>query len=205
VHVAANAPSTLTNTASVWALTDDPTAGNNTTTDVTAVNLPVCSPPVNVALASNLATAVASSTSSGAYPASAVIDGEHKGLNWENGGGWNDSTRDVYPDTLEIVFNNSKTIDEIRVYTLQNDFHNPVEPTPSTLANMYGILDFDVQYWDGAAWQTVTGGTVTGNDRAMRVFTFGRLTTTKIRVLVNNGRAHFSRIVEVEAFGCTAP
>ncbi len=68
----------------------------------------------------------------------------------------------------------------------------------------YGILDFDVQFFDGTNWVTVPGGKVKGNDKAMRVFTFNSITTTKIRVVVNNGRAHFSRIVEVEAFGCAS-
>jgi hypothetical protein len=35
----------------------------------------------------------------------------------------------------------------------------------------------------------------------IRAFTFPAVTTTKIRILVNNARAHFSRIVELEAFG----
>ena len=96
----------------------------------------------------------------------------------------------------------SNTINEIRVYTLQNDYRNPVEPTASTPADVYGILDFDVQYWNGAGWLTVPGGSVTNNDKAMRVFTFADITTTKIRVVINNSRVHFSRITELEAFGC---
>jgi hypothetical protein len=159
----------------------------------------------NVALASNGSTAVASSTASSRnYPASSTIDGEHKGTNWENGGGWNDNTRDVYPDSLEVDFSGSQTLNEIRVYTVQNDFHNPVEPDANTPADVYGLLDFNVQYWDGTTWLTVPGGVVTGNDKAMRVFTFtgAGITTTKIRVVVNNSRVHFSRITELEAFGC---
>jgi hypothetical protein len=69
---------------------------------------------------------------------------------------------------------------------------------------VYGIQDFDVQYLDGANWVTIPGGSVTGNDKAMRVFVFTPVTTSKIRVVVNSGRVYFSRIVEVEAFGCSA-
>ncbi|MCA1593626.1 MAG: hypothetical protein LC754_13440, partial [Acidobacteria bacterium] len=160
---------------------------------------------LNVAQAVNGALAIASSTySSRNYSALSAIDGERAGANWELGGGWNDATRDVWPDSLEVNFNGSKTVDEIRVYTLQNNFKQPVEPTATTPADLYGIRDFDVQYWNGLAWATVPGGSVTNNDKAMRVFTFDNITTTKIRVLVNNGRAHFSRITEVEAFGCPA-
>ena len=40
----------------------------------------------------NGATAAASSTYGSGYPASAAINGDRKGLNWNSGGGWNDAT-----------------------------------------------------------------------------------------------------------------
>lgn len=157
----------------------------------------------NVALATAGSLAVPSSTYiNPGFPASSAIDGEHKGLNWGAGGGWNDNTRDVWPDSLEVDFIGPKTIDEIRVYTVQNDFRNPVEPTVATPADLNGNQDFQVQYWDGAQWVTIPGGNVTGNDKAMRVFTFPLITTTKLRVVITAGRNHFSRITEIEAFGC---
>jgi hypothetical protein len=78
-----------------------------------------------------------------------------------------------------------------------------VEPTPATTCLLYCNRDFDVQYWNGAAWQTVPGGSVTNNNLVMRTFTFPDITTTKIRVVVNAGREHFSRITEVEAIGAS--
>ena len=168
----------------------------NATVDV------VCPVLTNVALG---ATATASSEYvNGGYPASSAIDGEHKGLNWGNGGGWNDGTRDAFPDSLEVSFGGSQTLTQIIVYTLQNDYRNPQEPTLLTPADFYGIEDFDVQYWDGDSWETVTGGNVTGNDKAMRAFAFAPVTTSKIRVVVNKARSNWSRITEVEAFGCSA-
>lgn len=164
-----------------------------------------CSLPslTNHAASANGATVVASSTYvNPGYPASSAIDGEHIGLNWGNNGGWNDGTRDAYPDSLEINFSGTKTINRIAVYTVQNNFSSPVEPTLTTPADIYGIRDFNVEYWNGTAWVAVTGGNVTGNDKAMRVFTFADIATTKIRVVVNNARSNWSRITEVEAFGC---
>ena len=95
----------------------------------TLFQIPV--PRLNVALALNGGIATASSFITGlrSYPPSATIDGERAGANWENGGGWNDATRGVWPDDLEIAFSGSKTIDEIKVYTLQDSFKNPSEPT----------------------------------------------------------------------------
>src|SRR5262249_14782714 len=49
-------------------------------------------PPVrvNVAAAANGATAIGSSTFSGAFPASGAINGDHKGLGWGTSGAWAD-------------------------------------------------------------------------------------------------------------------
>ena len=73
--------------------------------------------------------ATASSQYSSAYPVSAVNNGERKGAVWGSGGGWNDATANAYPDDVQIDFNGSKTIDRVVVYTLQDNYSSPVEPT----------------------------------------------------------------------------
>jgi len=156
---------------------------------------------VNLAL-SAVATA-SSSHATGTYPASAVINGDRTGNAWgTSNGGWNDGTRGAYPDVLEITFPASRAIEQINVYTLQNNWTNAGEPTETTSANAEGILDFDVQYWNGSTWVTVPNGSVTGNDKALRRFMFASITTTKIRVNITNARNNWSRLVEVEAYGC---
>jgi len=154
---------------------------------------------VNVALAANGATASASSTYSSAYPASGTNDGDRKGANWGNGGGWNDATTD-YPDWLQIDFGDSKTINEIDVFTIQDNYASPSEPTMDMIFGSYGITAFDVQYLNGSSWVTLPGGSVTGNNKVWRKFTFSPITTTKIRVLVNNSLYYYSRLAEVEAW-----
>jgi extracellular elastinolytic metalloproteinase len=147
-------------------------------------------------------TATASSTAVN-FPASSTTDGDRTGVNWGMGGGWNDGTRDIYPDSLEVAFSGgSKTINEIRVYTLQDGYKSGAEPTLATTALGEGILDFEVQTWNGSAWVTVPGGTVTGNTKAITVITFPDITTDRIRVVITNSRNHYSRIIEVEAFSC---
>lgn len=155
----------------------------------------------NYALRTNGSSATPSSEAPG-FPALSAINGDRSGGNWGGGsGGWNDNTRDVQPDTLEIAFSSAKTIDEIRLFTLQDQFSSPQEPTAEMTCTLYGIQDFDVQYWNGSAWVTIPGGNVVNNDRVMRVFTFSPVSTTKIRIVVNTARSHFSRIVELEAYG----
>lgn len=167
---------------------------------------PVCN-VVNLALS---AVASASSThASGNFPAAAAINGDRTGATWgSSSGGWNDNTRNSYPDILEVAFPVTESISQINVFTLQNNWTTAGEPDANSPATGEGILDFVVQYCSAGCttgsptWTTVPGGNVTGNDKAMRAFTFPAVTTPKIRVVVNNSRNNWSRLVEVEAFGC---
>ncbi len=179
--------------------------GNNARSDSTrgGTQFQIPLPRLNVALALNGGFATASSSFTGVrnYLPNGANDGERAGANWENGGGWNDATRGVWPDDLEIAFDGSKTIDEIRVYTLQDNFQSPTEPTESMTCEFHGLIDFDVQVWSGTAWVTVPGGAIRGNNKVISTVTFPAVTTSKIRIHCLNGRVHYSRIVEVEAFG----
>jgi len=145
----------------------------------------------NVALASNGGAATASSTCFTAYPTSAVNNGDPKGVNWGTGGGWNDATVDAYPDWLQVDFNGSKTIDEIAVFTIQDNPASPAEPTEAMTFFLYGITAFDVQYWNGTAWVTVQNGSVTGNNLVWRRFTFQSITTSKVRVRVTDALSNY--------------
>jgi hypothetical protein len=160
--------------------------------------------PVNYALIALGSLPSASSTyDTRDYSVTGAFDGDTTGANWEHGGGWNDATYTQWPDFLSVTFGGgAKTINEIRVYTLQNDPARAVTPDENTDASFYGIKDFEVQIWDGAQWVTVEGGNITGNTKAMRVITLGTpVTTTATRIVINMGRSDFSRIVELEAYG----
>jgi len=63
-------------------------------------------------------------------------------------------------------------------------FWNPSEPTETMTFSLYGITDYQVQYWNGSSWLTVPGGTVTGNNKVWRKLAFPNLTTDKIRVYI---------------------
>ncbi|HKB68653.1 MAG TPA: hypothetical protein VKC61_22520, partial [Pyrinomonadaceae bacterium] len=93
-----------------------------------------------------------------------------------------------------------KNITEVDVITVQDDDQNSLEPTQAMTFSLSGITAFDVQYWTGSAWITVPNGSVTGNNKVWRQFTFSPIATSKIRVLVNNALNTRSRIVELEAY-----
>jgi RHS repeat-associated protein len=161
----------------------------------------------NVALAANGATASASSTNvynGNPFPASRAIDGERRGLNYTTGSVWQSSDA-TFPQWLQVDFSTSKTIDEIDLYTLQDNYANPGEPTEATTFNWYGLTAFEVQYWNGSSWVTVPGGSVTGNNKVWKKLTFSALTTSKIRVLTSAAPDSWSRLVEVEAWETAAP
>ena len=155
---------------------------------------------MNVALQTNGGVATASSTCSASFPPAATNDGDRQGLNFGAGGGWNDNTSNVYPDWLQITFSAQKSISEIDVFTLQDNYASPVAPTATLTFSKYGITAFDVQYWNGSAWVTVPGGSITGNNLVWRQITFPAVTTNQIRVVVNGSVDGMSRITEVEAY-----
>jgi subtilisin family serine protease len=155
---------------------------------------------VNVALAANGATATASSTDGPGYAPSGAINGDRRGADWGKGGGWKDATRYVFPDWLEVAFAGAKTIDEVAVFSRQDDTESPSEPTETMTFTRYGVVDFTVQYWTGSAWAAVPGGIVRGNTLVWRRVTFPALTTSRIRVVVEHSRGGWSRIIEVEAY-----
>lgn len=165
---------------------------------------------VNYAAPSAGATVSASSTYGAGYPASAVINGDRKGVGWGAGGGWADATANAYPDWVEVafncekdgvVFNCEKSIDQVNVFTLQDNFGSPADPTETMTFSQYGVTAFEVQYHDGSAWVTVPNGSVSSNNKVWRKLTFAPVRTGRIRVLVHNALSSYSRITEVEALG----
>lgn len=155
---------------------------------------------INVAASENGGTAAASSTDDN-YTPDAVNDGDRKGLNLTTGGGWRDDTPNSFPDWVEVEFKDVSGIDEVSVFTQQDTWWSPVEPTETMVFFNNGITSFEVQYWTGSSWLTIPGVTTTNNNKVWRKFTFPRVTTDKIRVLIYGAKLPSSTVVEIEAFG----
>ncbi len=157
---------------------------------------------INVAAAANGGSATASSNLNDQYPASAVINGDRLGVGWGAGGGWRDGTPGSFPDWIQVDFSATTLIDEINVFTLQDTWWNPIEPTLTLNFGNNGITKFNVQYWNGSSWATVPGGAVTvTNNKVWRQFVFSQIATDKIRLQVDAAKIDSSVLVELEAFG----
>lgn len=150
---------------------------------------------VNVAAAANGAVATATSTHPDSSPANA-INGDRKGL----GNYWNDFTPDVFPDTLTVTFAGPQTIQEINVFSVQDNYAAPLEPTPTMTFTQYGLLSFTLEYYNGSIW--VNLATVSNNNLVWKSITFAPVTTSQIRINVTNVNPGdpWSRIVEIEAW-----
>ena len=151
---------------------------------------------LNLALAANGGVASASSTAAAIYPPTAANNGDRRGNGWHAGGGWADGSPGAWPDWLQVDFGAARTVAEIDVFSIQDDYMNPQEPTEAMTFSQYGLTGFEVQYWTGALWQTVPGGSVTGNNRVWRKFTFAPVSTSSIRVLVTGAPDSYSRLAE---------
>ena len=82
---------------------------------------------------------------SGEYPVSSLNDGDT--TSWGNGNGWNDYTKVSFPDCAQLDFGSTKTVDQVKVHTLDT-VDNP--------ADEYGVKDYEIQYWDSSSstWKT---------------------------------------------------
>ena len=158
---------------------------------------------LNVALAANGGVATASSTNGPGFPPGATIDNQRSGAGWGAGGGWNDASFGQFPDWLQVTFSSLRSIDRVVVYSVQDNYLSPVEPSDTMTFTKYGVTTFTVKGRSGSSWTVL--GTITGNNRVKRTVTFPAFITDAIRIEVGNGLAGYSRLVEVEAWAVSAP
>lgn len=144
----------------------------------------------------NGAVAIGSTNAAG-YPASYAILGLQSP----------DASRSIYgwsstglPGNLEVDFVASKPITEIVVITLRDDLTLTSVPTTNETFTVRGLTSYTVEYWTGAAWAVVSGGTVTGNNKVMRRFPV-TITTSKIRVNATASADGVAHIISLQGNG----
>jgi RHS repeat-associated protein len=158
-------------------------------------------PRLNMAASANGGIATASQTNGAPYAPSGAINGDRK---YYTNNAWANSTA-TFPQWLQVDFNGGKVIDEIDVFSIQDLAGSPSEPTLSMTFSTYGLTAFEAQYWNGSAWVTVPGGSLSGNNKVWKQITFAPVTTSKIRVWITGSSDGYSRVAEVEAWGTSVP
>jgi hypothetical protein len=130
------------------------------------------------------ATASAQSTYSG-YSPDRAIDGDNStalgpASSWANN--YSNPTI-VLPQWFEIDFGVDRSFTRVDVYTTAS----------------YPIKDYDLSYWDGAAWAPILS--MRGNTQPHIVHQFAEITSSRIRILGLSGpdiQAGYARLNEVE-------
>lgn len=133
----------------------------------------------NIAL-NKLAT-VDSSYDFSIYPASYAVDGDIS----------NDSSRWVsegseWPHWIEIDLAGTYTVDRFKFYSGKKGYNK-------------APIDFQFQYWDGAAWVDVV--VETGNTDPAFSRTFDAVQTDRVRLYATAGEDEFFRLYELEVYG----
>ena len=128
-----------------------------------------------------------------------MINGDRKGAPWGAGGGWNDATPG-FPDWFRVDFSGAKTINQIDVFSVQDNVMAPIEPTAALTFSRYGITDFQLEYWTGSGWAAIPGGAVTGNRLVWKQVVFAPVTTTAVRIYITGSMDGWSRLAEVEVY-----
>lgn len=155
---------------------------------------PTTTPPpsasgINVAAAASGGIALASGTTDG-YSAMALNNGERIRNTWVGPYG-------VFPSWGQVNFLGQKSINRAVVYTVQ-DSPNPIEPADTMTFASYGVVSFDVQTWNGTAWDTQAS--VANNNLVKRTVTFPTVTTDKLRVMVTSARSASAQLTEIEVW-----
>lgn len=103
------------------------------------------------------------------------------------------------PTTLEVNFNQARSIEQVNVVTVRNSFTDKSPVRADETFSGYGLTDFRIEYWNGSSWTTVQN--VSNNNKILQQLTFSPVTTTKIRIVATAALAYNVRITEVEAWG----
>lgn len=160
-------------------------SGAETTVPVTVVPRP-SGPDANLALGG----AASASSTHGNFAVCGAVDGNSDSEAWSTATGWNDGTRDAFPDWYTVEFEEPTQLSRVVLHTLDSSRYP---------AGQYGLQDWDVQVLDGTTWRTVS--TVRDNALGAVTSSFDPVTTTSVRVLASASNDNaYSRIVELEAY-----
>jgi hypothetical protein len=157
-------------------------------------------PTNNWALASlgSIASATNSSSNPAVSPAQA-INGSRIGNN-DVTGFWSTDGVVLVPHTFTVDFGQVRSVREIDIFQVQDTPASWQPPTLSMVFTLYGIQDFNLEYWDGAAWQPIPGGNVVGTNKVWLQIVFSPISTSKIRLNSTKTVDGSSRLVEIEAW-----
>ncbi|NVB79771.1 MAG: VCBS repeat-containing protein [Kofleriaceae bacterium] len=115
---------------------------------------------------------------------------------------------------VRVDFNGPRTISEIDLFSLQNDYTSGSEPTNFTTTTSYGNVDFHLSYCPegttctsslGGGWVDPPGGYITANNKAWNSISFAPVRATAVRASFDCAQSTRAYAVELEAWERQAP
>ena len=142
-----------------------------------------------------LASATVTSTGSyndSQYPLASIINGVTDGTNWGKGEGWASATLDADGQSLTISFGGTRTLDSIKLFTLDSDLYP---------AEIWGVSDYKIYYTDEKGVEHLLTevkdnkqGVVTSSANSVRA------TAIRFEFTGTNHASQMARILEIEAY-----
>ena len=96
---------------------------------------------------------------------------------------WNAEDATPAPHWLQISFDDARTIDSVKLYE-----------------NLGRITEFQIQYWDGIAWESCYDGTTIGGEKTGVSFDFAPVNTTAIRLYITKQNDFNPTLWEMECY-----
>jgi len=129
---------------------------------------------------------VEASSTHGNFSACGAVDGNADNADWDVTTGWNDGTREVFPDWLAVHFTAPQQVGRVVLTTRDIELRS--------------LRDWDVQVrTEDSAWTTVAE--VRGNTAVTVTSVFDPVTADSVRILaLASNDATYSRIVELEIY-----
>jgi hypothetical protein len=101
-----------------------------------------------------------------------------------------------------------RTINELDLFSLKDDYYDGADPTRDTIAHNYGNVNFRLQYCpvgrtclaDGTGWVTPPGGWFLNNRKAWTSVSFPPIAVTAVRVALDCIQDTRAYVVELEAW-----
>lgn len=133
---------------------------------------------------------VTASSTHGSFSACALVDGNADSEDW-TGSGWNDGTKGVWPDTVDVSIPEPRQISRVVLTTLDS---------ATSPAEQFGLSDWDVQLRVDGEWTTVAE--IRDNAEGQVTSTFSAIVADAVRIVAHgsNNDDDYARIVELEAF-----
>jgi hypothetical protein len=165
----------------------------------------VCQYNVADSISGAYATASSTMNSPGSnFSAGNAINGDRSGIGWgqPNMGGWCAGAPGGL-QWLDIHFNRSKYVDRVELFSVQDNFQHPVDPSDTMTFSQFGVTAGKI-YGANDGSDLVYLGNFSGNNKVKCTVFLNPTTLDRIRIVITGVSSGYARLAEVQVSGLDA-